>query len=323
MFAASSRGRSASPRNRTGACRVLHRRALHFRNGCWPRARPIGRAQGATHFDLACFAFCTLYNAGARSSPPDTARRSLPRAVGRRKCGRTCRKRGPKGEVGHGADGLSRPRGGTSFFHRPSVICWSGAMDVSAARVHVVPGGIDPDAYEPNISREEARARLGWPQERLIVLAVRRLARRMGLENLIEAASLSRSRVPDALFLIGGKGRHQAALQATDRRARLERACALDRVHSRCGFGAGLSCRRRFDRAECGARGVWADDHRIARKWNARLGHAYRRLAGGRAGFGAGTHSRRRAAWPTGRWSRCRPRWPRSLAGVGRLPVFM
>jgi glycosyltransferase involved in cell wall biosynthesis len=77
---------------------------------------------------------------------------------------------------------------------------------VDPARVRIVPGGVDPDQFAPDGSRTQARAHLGWPQDRPVVLTVRRLARRMGLEHLIEAVNRIRPRVPDVLLYIAGQG---------------------------------------------------------------------------------------------------------------------
>lgn len=73
-------------------------------------------------------------------------------------------------------------------------------------RIRVIPGGIDLDRFTVTLSRLEARQRLGWPTDRPIILSVRRLVRRMGLENLIEAMSEIVGKHPDALLLIGGRG---------------------------------------------------------------------------------------------------------------------
>lgn len=78
---------------------------------------------------------------------------------------------------------------------------------VSPDHVDVVSGGVDVQRFSVGMSRGEARARLGWPTDRPIALAVRRLARRMGLENLVEATDRVRRAVPDALVLIAGAGR--------------------------------------------------------------------------------------------------------------------
>ena len=45
-------------------------------------------------------------------------------------------------------------------------------------RIDVVPGGVQADTFNTGLSRAEARERLGWPKDRIILLTVRRLARR-------------------------------------------------------------------------------------------------------------------------------------------------
>ncbi len=77
---------------------------------------------------------------------------------------------------------------------------------VDADRVVVVPGAIDSLAADPGCSRADARQRLEWPQDRRIVLSVRRLVRRVGVLELVEAADAVRRWHPDVLFLIGGTG---------------------------------------------------------------------------------------------------------------------
>ncbi len=81
-------------------------------------------------------------------------------------------------------------------------------------RIRVVPGGVDVDRFAVEASPSTARARLGWPQDRPIFLSVRRLARRMGLENLIEAFARVQEAHPDALLYIAGTGPLHAALEA-------------------------------------------------------------------------------------------------------------
>ncbi len=85
---------------------------------------------------------------------------------------------------------------------------------VPADRIHVIPGGVDCDRFAVRESRDEARRRLGWPTDRPIVLVLRRLVRRMGLEDLIDAVALARARVPELLLLVGGSGRLADELQA-------------------------------------------------------------------------------------------------------------
>ncbi len=86
---------------------------------------------------------------------------------------------------------------------------------VPLERIRVVPGAADLPPFLAAPERAEARRRLGWPAERPILLAVRRLARRMGLEGLIEAFATVKQTHPDALLLIGGKGAIAGELQAS------------------------------------------------------------------------------------------------------------
>jgi len=85
---------------------------------------------------------------------------------------------------------------------------------VPERNIRVIPGGVDFARFDIAESRGEARARLGWPTDRPIMLAVRRLVRRMGLDVLIEAMRTVVQRHPDALLLIAGRGPLQNELAA-------------------------------------------------------------------------------------------------------------
>ena len=73
-------------------------------------------------------------------------------------------------------------------------------------RIDIVPGGVQADNFNTGLSRAEARERLGWPKDRVILLTVRRLARRMGLENFIEAVNQLRIKEPAILAVLAGTG---------------------------------------------------------------------------------------------------------------------
>jgi glycosyltransferase involved in cell wall biosynthesis len=85
---------------------------------------------------------------------------------------------------------------------------------VPLERIHVIPSGIDCQQFNCDLSSQQARDRLGWPQDRRIILSVRRLVHRVGLENLITAIAEVKQAYPDALLLIAGKGAIAAQLQA-------------------------------------------------------------------------------------------------------------
>jgi len=101
------------------------------------------------------------------------------------------------------------------------------AFGVDPERIHVVPGGVHADAFDTGLSRRDARTRLGWPTDRPVVVAVRRLARRMGLENLIDAVRLVRQAVPDVLVAVAGKGPLQSELRTRIRERDLEQHVRL------------------------------------------------------------------------------------------------
>jgi glycogen synthase len=77
---------------------------------------------------------------------------------------------------------------------------------VDARRVRVVPGGVDVARFAAAPEQGVARLVLGWPKDRPIVLCVRRLVRRMGLEHLIDAVVTLRREVPEVLVVIAGRG---------------------------------------------------------------------------------------------------------------------
>jgi glycosyltransferase involved in cell wall biosynthesis len=85
---------------------------------------------------------------------------------------------------------------------------------VPCDRIQIVPGGVDPERFNLTLSPHEARTTLGWSQDRPIIFCVRRLAKRMGLENLVAAIAQVRKDYPDILLYVAGKGALAATLQA-------------------------------------------------------------------------------------------------------------
>jgi glycosyltransferase involved in cell wall biosynthesis len=85
---------------------------------------------------------------------------------------------------------------------------------VQPDRVRVVPGSIDMARFAVRATRAEARAVLGWPVDRPILLTVRRLAARMGIDTLLTAMTRIRAACPDVLLVIVGKGPMEARLRA-------------------------------------------------------------------------------------------------------------
>lgn len=77
---------------------------------------------------------------------------------------------------------------------------------VPGDRIRVVPGGVDTARFNVGETRQEARERLGWAADRPTIVSVRRLARRMGLDVLVDAMRRVVARHPDVLLLIAGRG---------------------------------------------------------------------------------------------------------------------
>jgi glycosyltransferase involved in cell wall biosynthesis len=71
--------------------------------------------------------------------------------------------------------------------------------------VRVIPGGVDLDRFRP-ADRAFARASLSLPPLDPLVLTVRRLVPRMGLEDLLDAFAAVRAQGSAARLIVGGKG---------------------------------------------------------------------------------------------------------------------
>jgi glycosyltransferase involved in cell wall biosynthesis len=84
---------------------------------------------------------------------------------------------------------------------------------VPRARIRVVPGAADLKRFMVGESRAEARRALGWPDDRPILVCVRRLVNRTGVDRLIEAMPQVTSRVPGAMLFVAGIGRLKSQLE--------------------------------------------------------------------------------------------------------------
>ncbi len=85
---------------------------------------------------------------------------------------------------------------------------------VPFSRLALIPGGVDTDKFAPAEHKSEVRRRLGLPLDRPLLLTVRRLYARMGLENLVQAMRIVVQQQAGVLLLIGGMGPLRERLQA-------------------------------------------------------------------------------------------------------------
>nr|WP_313933736.1 glycosyltransferase family 4 protein [Calothrix sp. FACHB-168] len=80
-------------------------------------------------------------------------------------------------------------------------------------KIHIIPGGVDLNRFQANLSPQEARNKLGWPDNRQILFTSRRLVNRVGLDKLLQAIAIIKPTIPDVWLAIAGRGHIQAALE--------------------------------------------------------------------------------------------------------------
>ncbi|MBD2450643.1 glycosyltransferase family 4 protein [Nostoc sp. FACHB-152] len=89
-------------------------------------------------------------------------------------------------------------------------------------KIHIIPGGVNIHRFQPNLSKYEARQKLGWPDNRQILFTTRRLVNRMGIDKLLQAIAIIKPKVPDVLLAIAGRGHMQNLLQQQAKELGLE-----------------------------------------------------------------------------------------------------
>jgi glycosyltransferase involved in cell wall biosynthesis len=80
-------------------------------------------------------------------------------------------------------------------------------------KIHVIPGGVDTNRFQLNLSRQEARTQLNWHSDRVILFTPRRLVQRMGLDKLLLALKQVKTQVPEVWLAIAGKGPVRSTLE--------------------------------------------------------------------------------------------------------------
>ena len=93
---------------------------------------------------------------------------------------------------------------------------------VPRERIVTIRGAVATERFRPSADRGRVRAGLGLPAQRPLLLTVRNLEARMGLDTLLDAMAIVRRRRPDARLLIGGAGSLRTSLEARARALALE-----------------------------------------------------------------------------------------------------
>lgn len=111
-----------------------------------------------------------------------------------------------------------------SQFMRQRVI---GAHGISADRLTLISGAVDPHAFVPLEDRLPIKAALNLPTNRTILFTVRNLVPRMGLDNLLRAIEILNSAQHRLMLVIGGEGPLHEQLQADIRQKGLSDVARL------------------------------------------------------------------------------------------------
>jgi len=93
------------------------------------------------------------------------------------------------------------------------------AYGLSPAKIHIIPGGVDLNRFKPPENKQALRTRLGLPNGYSVLLTVRNLEPRMGLENLILAFKKVVKDKTDTLLILGGEGPLAVELKSLAREA--------------------------------------------------------------------------------------------------------
>ncbi len=78
-------------------------------------------------------------------------------------------------------------------------------FQIPVSKIRILPPGVDTERFVPG-DKTAARQKFGISEDSFVVLTVRRLARRMGIDLLIQAAAIARKSVPNLEVHIAGKG---------------------------------------------------------------------------------------------------------------------
>ncbi|HWU38845.1 MAG TPA: glycosyltransferase family 4 protein, partial [Candidatus Acidoferrum sp.] len=81
-------------------------------------------------------------------------------------------------------------------------------------RIVKIPGGADIERFQPTPDRDVLREAMGLPPGSPLLLTVRNLEARMGLDILIRAMAILRQRIPGVTLLIGGTGTLRGDLES-------------------------------------------------------------------------------------------------------------
>ena len=97
------------------------------------------------------------------------------------------------------------------------------SLGAKPSKVEVIYNGVDLARFRPITGkREEMRKKLGIPQNAIVVLTVRRLVYKNGVDTLIDAANIAIKKNPRIVFLVVGKGPDMESVKLQDAQLGIE-----------------------------------------------------------------------------------------------------
>ena len=106
----------------------------------------------------------------------------------------------------------------SEYMKRELLSCHS----ISDEKVVVIPGGVDSDRFTPSSDRLKLKKKLRVPVEKTLLLSVRNLVPRMGLENLIYAMADVVKKTRDVYLILGGEGALEERLKGLVKQLELD-----------------------------------------------------------------------------------------------------
>lgn len=92
---------------------------------------------------------------------------------------------------------------GLSQFTKDKLV---GTYHLPPEKISIIPGGVELEKFYLAGNKTALKRKLKLPEDKVILLTVRNLVQRMGLENLIEALACIIEKGPDVFMVIGGEG---------------------------------------------------------------------------------------------------------------------
>lgn len=101
---------------------------------------------------------------------------------------------------------------------------------IQEEKICLIPGGVDLNHFRSSQTQEENRAKLQIPRDKIVLLTIRNLVPRMGIENLINSMQIVKGEINNVFLLIGGEGILNNTLQDLIKKLNLKDSIKL------CGF---------------------------------------------------------------------------------------